>query len=145
MLSLGGIPITAGFFGKFFLFQAVASASSVHLWLIAIALLTSTISLFYYLNVIRVMVVEEPSDVVIAMSDENSEVSLMGLSTANLVLTFCLFGTLILGVMAEPAVRLTTVAIEQLKNPYAFAQEYGADKSEQVKELVSALKDKPSS
>lgn len=143
MLSLGGIPITAGFFGKFFLFQAVASASSAHLWLIAVALLTSTISLFYYLNVIRVMVVEEPSDVVAALSSEENEVSLTGLSMANLVLTFCLFGTLILGVMAEPAVRLTTVAVEQLKNPYAFAQEYGTDK--QAKKLVSVSEQKPSS
>jgi NAD(P)H-quinone oxidoreductase subunit 2 len=110
-LSLAGIPITAGFFGKFFLFQAVANAGSQHLWLVIIALLTSTISLYYYLNVIRLMVIQEPSEVV-----ENLPAS--GPSLLSPLPAFsmavCLIGTLALGVFAAPAMDLSRQAIAQM-------------------------------
>jgi NAD(P)H-quinone oxidoreductase subunit 2 len=63
-LSLAGLPITVGFFAKFFLFQTVINQQPGLLWLVVVALLTSVVSLFYYLNVIRVMVVSDPSDAV---------------------------------------------------------------------------------
>jgi NADH-quinone oxidoreductase subunit N len=50
LLSLAGIPLTAGFIGKFYLLWAGVSA---HLWLLIIILvINSAISLFYYLRII---------------------------------------------------------------------------------------------
>ena len=50
LLSLAGIPLTAGFVGKFYVVAAGASAS---LWLLVFTLVvTSAIGLFYYLRVI---------------------------------------------------------------------------------------------
>jgi NADH-quinone oxidoreductase subunit N len=53
LFSLAGIPPVAGFFGKFFLF--VAAASEGYYWLVFIAVVNVTISLYYYLLVIRAM------------------------------------------------------------------------------------------
>lgn len=54
LLSLGGFPPTAGFFGKFYLFKvALQSPSMLPLVLIAIA--NSLISVFYYLRIITAM------------------------------------------------------------------------------------------
>ena len=53
LFSLAGIPPVAGFFGKFFLFMSAASEG--YYWLIFIAVINVTISLYYYLLVIRAM------------------------------------------------------------------------------------------
>jgi NADH-quinone oxidoreductase subunit N len=53
MLSLGGIPPTAGFMGKFWLFGA--AIESGHLWLAVVGVLNSAISLYYYLRVVVFM------------------------------------------------------------------------------------------
>ena len=52
MISLAGIPITAGFFGKYFLFVGAFAAWP---WLIGIAILNSAISIYYYFRVIIMM------------------------------------------------------------------------------------------
>jgi NADH-quinone oxidoreductase subunit N len=53
MLSLAGMPLTAGFIGKFFIFRAGAGAS---LWgLLIVLALTSAMSLYYYLRVVITM------------------------------------------------------------------------------------------
>ena len=53
MLSLAGIPPTAGFFGKFALFSdALAVDPDRFLWLVVIAMLNSVISVYYYLRVV---------------------------------------------------------------------------------------------
>ena len=50
LLSLAGIPLTAGFLGKFYIIAAGASSS---VWaLILILVVTSVIGLFYYLRII---------------------------------------------------------------------------------------------
>jgi NADH-quinone oxidoreductase subunit N len=59
LFSLAGIPPVAGFFGKFFLFMSAASAG--YYWLIFFAVLNVTISLYYYLLVVRAMFVR-PND-----------------------------------------------------------------------------------
>jgi NADH-quinone oxidoreductase subunit N len=53
MLSLGGIPPTAGFMGKFWLFGAAIEAGYV--WLAVIGVLNSAVSLYYYLRVVVFM------------------------------------------------------------------------------------------
>ena len=63
MLSLAGLPPLAGFFGKFYLFSAALRAGANHglLWLVALALFGSLISLYYYLAVLKAIFVDEPS------------------------------------------------------------------------------------
>jgi NADH-quinone oxidoreductase subunit N len=55
MLSLAGIPTTAGFLGKFFLFNAALQQGSVGLLLAIVLAVNSVISAFYYLRLIVVM------------------------------------------------------------------------------------------
>ncbi len=60
LLSLGGIPPAAGFFGKFFLFNAAVDAGFV--WLALVAVINAIIALYYYLMVIKVMYVDRSAD-----------------------------------------------------------------------------------
>lgn len=52
MLSLAGIPPTAGFFGKYFLFTA---AFAKYPWLVVLAVINSAISIYYYFKIIIAM------------------------------------------------------------------------------------------
>jgi NADH-quinone oxidoreductase subunit N len=60
LLSLGGIPPTSGFFGKFYVFKA---AMEVHdgqlLWLVVIGIVNSAISIYYYLRIVTAMYFRE--------------------------------------------------------------------------------------
>ncbi len=60
MLSLAGIPPLIGFFGKFFLFASAIQSGWT--WLAIIAVINSAISLFYYVNIIKVMVLLPPEE-----------------------------------------------------------------------------------
>ena len=57
LFSLAGIPPLSGFVGKFFLFS-IASQAGFH-WLVAVAAVNSTISLYYYLRIVRQMYIEK--------------------------------------------------------------------------------------
>jgi NADH-quinone oxidoreductase subunit N len=58
MLSLGGIPPTAGFFGKFYLFRAALTRGGLTV-LVVIAVLNSVVSVAYYLRVVTAMYFRE--------------------------------------------------------------------------------------
>lgn len=60
MFSLAGIPPTAGFFGKFFLFKAALDSGFV--WLVIIAVLNSALSVFYYLRVLVIMFMQKENN-----------------------------------------------------------------------------------
>jgi NADH-quinone oxidoreductase subunit N len=62
LLSLAGIPPLAGFFGKFYIFASVLSGSEKSfglIWLVVLALAMSAVSLYYYLQVLKQIYVNE--------------------------------------------------------------------------------------
>jgi NADH-quinone oxidoreductase subunit N len=60
MFTLAGIPPSAGFFGKFYLFKAAVDAGLI--WLAVIAVIMSVVSLYYYLRVITTMYLVPAAD-----------------------------------------------------------------------------------
>ncbi len=60
LLSLGGIPPLAGFFGKIYLFWAGWQAGLYGL--VLLGLVTSVVSIYYYIRVVKMMVVKEPHE-----------------------------------------------------------------------------------
>ena len=60
MFSMAGIPPLAGFWGKFYVFMAAVDAGLFTLAIIGV--LTSVVSTFYYLRIIKVMYFDEPSE-----------------------------------------------------------------------------------
>ena len=59
MFSLAGVPPLAGFFGKFYVFYAAVQSGLI--WLAVIGFVTSVISAFYYLRIVKVMYFDEPA------------------------------------------------------------------------------------
>jgi len=84
LLSLGGIPPAAGFFGKFFLFQAAVDANLVGLALIAVT--NAIIALYYYLVVIKVMYVDVGADDDVPIALPRSYAWSLGITTALVLL-----------------------------------------------------------
>jgi NADH-quinone oxidoreductase subunit N len=69
LFSLAGIPPVAGFFGKFFLFTAAASKG--YYLLVFLAVVNVTISLYYYLLVIRAMFLRTSEDAIPYFKNKN--------------------------------------------------------------------------
>jgi NADH-quinone oxidoreductase subunit N len=59
LLSLLGLPVTAGFFGKFYIFKAAVNSHLI--WLAVLMAVNSIIGAYYYLRVIVVMYMREGS------------------------------------------------------------------------------------
>jgi NADH-quinone oxidoreductase subunit N len=85
LLSLGGIPPTAGFVGKWYIFSAAVRAGDYGLAIIGV--LTSVVSIFFYLRVIVMMYMAEPAD--LPRSPEPSRIAVFTLA-ATLIITFYL-------------------------------------------------------
>jgi len=88
MVALAGIPGTVGFIAKFTIFAAAVQAGYV--WLTVIAVLTSVVSVYYYLRVPVWMYMREPGDVVPRAGMDTSE-GLVLLVCALAVVFFGLF------------------------------------------------------
>ncbi|HKD10072.1 MAG TPA: NADH-quinone oxidoreductase subunit N [Bryobacteraceae bacterium] len=61
LLSLIGVPLTGGFFGKFYIFRAALQSNLV--WLTVLGLLNSAVAAYYYLRFMVVMYMYEPGEV----------------------------------------------------------------------------------
>jgi NADH-quinone oxidoreductase subunit N len=106
LLSLAGIPLTAGFVGKFYIVAAGASAGA---WaLILILVTTSTIGLFYYLRVV-VVLFQQPaaSDVVHEPIPRRAPGATLVLAALTVILVW-------LGVYPTPLLRAIQTAIGSL-------------------------------
>lgn len=85
LFGLAGIPPLAGFVGKLFLFSVAAKYG--YYWLVAVAALNSTVSLYYYLRIVRQMYIE-PVDTTIKPLTV-SPTFIVGLSIATLGSVIC--------------------------------------------------------
>jgi NADH-quinone oxidoreductase subunit N len=99
LLSLAGVPGTAGFAGKFFIFRAALESRLV--WLTIIGVLTTVVSFYYYLYVIVQMYMRDPKE-------EFSDVSLP--AGVKLALAISIVGTLYLGIMPTSVIEWTSAA-----------------------------------
>jgi len=88
LLSLIGVPLTGGFFGKFYIFKAALESHLV--WLTVLGLLNSAVAAYYYLRILVMMYMHEPSEAV-----NDAEPLTAGLSAA---LILPAIGTLFLGI-----------------------------------------------
>jgi NADH-quinone oxidoreductase subunit N len=62
LLSFGGIPPTAGFFGKFYVFRAALAGHDQQLvWLVVVGVLNSMVSIYYYLRLVMTMYFRQPA------------------------------------------------------------------------------------
>jgi NADH-quinone oxidoreductase subunit N len=86
MVSLAGIPGTAGFTGKFLIFKSAVDAGQVPLAILGV--LMSVVSVYYYLRVPVLMYMRDPSDEVPRLGLDSGEIA---------VLTICAAGVLYLG------------------------------------------------
>jgi len=89
MLSLGGIPLTGGFFGKFFIFTAVVAQG--YIWLVVFAVLMSMVGIYYYLRPVIAMYMRP------AEPGNEAPIVVDGFQSATLVLLAVL--TLVLGIL----------------------------------------------
>lgn len=86
LFSLAGIPPVAGFFGKFFLFTAAASKGMFVL--VFIAVVNATVSLYYYLLVVKAMFINKTENPIPALSATWYE---------KVALSICLTGVVVIG------------------------------------------------
>ncbi|MCT8140119.1 NADH-quinone oxidoreductase subunit N [Anaerobacillus sp. CMMVII] len=90
LVSMAGLPITAGFVGKVYIFLGVMTSQMV--WLAVIMIVTSTISFFYYFGIIKQMYMRDPKE-------EDS--MLKAPTSISLIVTISLIGTFGLALFAN--------------------------------------------
>jgi NADH-quinone oxidoreductase subunit N len=98
MFSLAGIPPLFGFWPKFLVFQAAVAADLT--WLAAVSIMTSVISAFYYIMIVKMMYFDEPAP---AFAETREPVG------AGLILALALFVSP-LGYLAIPVLGPATLA-----------------------------------
>jgi NADH-quinone oxidoreductase subunit N len=105
LVSLTGIPVTAGFVGKFYLFGAAVSVGWVGVLLALVGVIVSVVSAYYYLGVVVAMYMREP-----AAEDTWAHVS----PASAFALAVCAAVTLWLGVWPAPVLALARLAARSL-------------------------------
>ncbi|HMD16528.1 MAG TPA: NADH-quinone oxidoreductase subunit N [Terriglobales bacterium] len=105
LMSLIGIPITGGFFAKFYVLSAALKSNLVGLALILV--LNSAVGAYYYLRIIVMMYMREP----------RGEVPVTPLpAAAGLAIAVCVLLTLYLGVLPGPVLDYASLSARQLVN-----------------------------
>lgn len=107
MVSLAGIPPTAGFIGKFYLFMAAVNAGLA--WLAIVGLVFAAISAFYYLRIVMVMYMREPS------SEQELHTRLILSPQISVVLACAVAGVVLLGLYPGPLVSVADLSTLSLK------------------------------
>ncbi|MFM6198210.1 MAG: NAD(P)H-quinone oxidoreductase subunit N [Dolichospermum sp.] len=110
LLSLGGIPPLAGFFGKIYLFWAGWQAGLY--WLVLLGLITSVISIYYYIRVVKMMVVKEPQEMSeVVKNYPQVRWDLPGMRPLQVTLIVTLIATTISGILSNPLFTLVNSSV----------------------------------
>ncbi|MGZ8383958.1 MAG: NADH-quinone oxidoreductase subunit N [Nitrospira sp.] len=107
LVSLAGIPPTAGFIGKFYIFMAAVNGGMA--WLAVVAVIFAAISAFYYLRIVMVMYMREPE------GSPQSQSQLETSPALSFVLACALAGVVLLGLFPNGLWSLATHAAPLLK------------------------------
>jgi NAD(P)H-quinone oxidoreductase subunit 2 len=110
LLSLGGIPPLAGFFGKIYLFWAGWQAGLYGL--VLLGLVTSVVSIYYYIRVVKMMVVKEPQEMSeVVKNYPPINWNLPGLRPLQIGLVTTLIATSIAGILSNPLFTLANNSV----------------------------------
>ncbi|MBD2186301.1 NAD(P)H-quinone oxidoreductase subunit N [Planktothrix sp. FACHB-1355] len=110
LLSLGGIPPLAGFFGKIYLFWAGWQAGLYGL--VLLALVTSVISIYYYIRVVKMMVVKEPQEMSETVQNyPEIRWNLPGMRPLQVGLVVMLLATSLAGILSNPLFTLANSSV----------------------------------
>jgi NADH-quinone oxidoreductase subunit N len=116
LLSLIGIPITGGFFAKFYVFSAALRANLV--WLTIIGVLNSAVGAYYYLRIIVVMYMRE--------ARKEVPVAPVGLALG-FALAVCVFSTIYLGILPNRVLQVAQHSAEVLMSAASSSASATAD------------------
>jgi NADH-quinone oxidoreductase subunit N len=105
LLSLIGVPLTGGFFGKFYIFRAALDSGLT--WLAVLGLLNSAVAAYYYLRLMVVMYMHEPGEATKALDAPGPAMQ------AALVLPAV--GTFFLGILPGAVISFTQSAASLIK------------------------------
>ena len=111
MLSLSGVPPLAGFFAKFFIFNAAvgytdATGQHVLIWLAIVGVLNSIVALYYYLIILKVTYVDRAEGDTVPISVPGSY---------KIALAVTMIGMLVMGVFAAPWYNVATTAAQTIR------------------------------
>jgi NAD(P)H-quinone oxidoreductase subunit 2 len=119
LLSLGGIPPLAGFFGKLYIFWAGWQAGAYGL--VILALLMSVVSIYYYIRVVKMIVVKEPQEMSESVKNYpnietgNFSWSGLGMKPLQAALIITLIFTTVAGIASNPLFNLANESVNQTK------------------------------
>jgi NADH-quinone oxidoreductase subunit N len=102
-MSMAGIPLTAGFMGKFFAFRAAYHDAGP---LVVVAVIASAVTAFFYLRIIILMFFADPPE-------DGPTVAIPGWATGSAI-TISVAVTLFLGVFPQPILDLATNAAKMI-------------------------------
>ncbi len=105
LLSLIGVPLTGGFFGKFYIFKAALDANLV--WLTVLGLLNSAVAAYYYLRILVVMYMKEPGEATLSLQPVG-----VGIGAT---LWVAALGTLVLGIFPSVVLNFATASSALVK------------------------------
>jgi NADH-quinone oxidoreductase subunit N len=109
LLSLAGIPPTAGFLGKYYIFLSLIESG--HYWLAAAAVLYALLGLYYYLRIANAMLIRAP------METDRLPIS-AGMRVA---IALTALATIVIGVFPEPFIRTVTWTLPIVQAPHVAA------------------------
>lgn len=112
MLSLGGLPLTGGFIGKYFLFGGLlqrgkADGKSWYYWLAGWAIINTVVSFYYYVRFIKVMYLGD------RVADDKPLALSPSLQTA---LVVSLVGIIFIGVYPQPVIQIVQDLVREWRN-----------------------------
>ncbi len=141
LLSLGGIPPLAGFFGKLYIFWAGWQAGAYGL--VLLGLVTSVVSIYYYIRVVKMMVVKE--------SNEMSEViknypvinwQPFGMRPLQVGIIFAIITTSLSGILSNPLITIvnhSVADVPKLQRGSVVAREMGNNgRSQPIAAVIAA-------